>query len=124
MTGLMWFAISMALLMSATSLVLTLVLIRIITKQDTTGRAEKLDRQMQELEDRLAENMRATGQANSYDDNSGHSTPDGVVCMPLSDEIIRLRDNDLDNVEIARRLDINVGEVELVLGLQRCSGRW
>lgn len=122
MTGLMWLAISMAFLLSATSLVLTLMLIRIIAKHDTVARIDEFDRKMRELEDRLAENLKAADRM-LLNDESRRSFPDRTICLPLSDEIIRLSGQGLDDIEIARRLDINVGEVELVLGLQRCSGR-
>ncbi len=121
MTWLIWLVISMALLLSATSLVLTLVLIRIIAKHDTVAHTDEFDRKMRELEDRLAENLRAADRMLSNDE-SRLGFPDRTVCLPLSDEIIRLSGQGLDDIEIARRLDINVGEVELVLGLQRCRG--
>ncbi len=119
MNGVMWLAISMALLISVTSLILTLVLIRIIARSDVVARAEEFDRKIRELEDRLA----GVIQAGPNDDANGCGFPDRTVCLPLSDEIIRLKSQGLDDIEIARRLDINVGEVELVLGLQRCSSR-
>ena len=90
---------------------------------ELTRRADQIDRQ---LNDRLQALQQAMQQADEKLKRL-ESEPAGGKYRPVDDpahsEILRLRRQGLDLVEIARRVEMDVGEVELVVNLSQAASQ-
>jgi len=82
-----------------------------------------LARQMQETRSLLTETERRTARLRELLDGHEPGSYESSEETRRKAEVVRLSRQGLDPVEIARRMRLDVGEVELLVRLQNCSPR-
>ncbi len=95
------------------------------------GRLEALLREADERIDQLSRQRRAAAGHPTLDvtldpqhpDGADETAPEGGGVELKRDEVLRLADEGLSAVDIARRLGQNTGEVELILSLRQAKSR-
>jgi TolA-binding protein len=83
---------------------------------------ERIDRRLAQLDNQLSQADARIAEINQklqQDEESSHPTI--RLSQATGSEIARLGKEGLETVEIARRMRMNVGEVELILSLQQSS---
>lgn len=81
---------------------------------DSERRIAEIRTLLDQADDRITE-------LRSPDGGPGQSPPPSSEPSPRHSEVLRLAGRGLDTGEIARRLEMHAGEVDLVLGLHRCA---
>ena len=110
-------AAAAAIMVAVSAVLLALVALR--RGRDSDEKVHKRLAELQQLldqaENRIARLERARD--GSADDTGGQGRP---AAAHKADEITRLAGQGVEAVEIARRMNMDVGEVELMINLQKC----
>ena len=110
-------AAAAALMVAISAVLLALVALRRGRDSDEKvhKRLTELQQQLDQAENRVARLERARD--GLADDAVGEGRP---AAAAKADEIARLAGQGVEAVEIARRMNMDVGEVELMINLQKC----
>ncbi|MCK4601342.1 MAG: hypothetical protein KAU28_02675 [Phycisphaerae bacterium] len=147
MSHLAWFAIGLALVLALAAMVLAILamrkLLRRSRRQDIAdavgndvaelmaqldGLARRIDTtvesrlsRLQKLIDVADARTAALGRYDAQGPSQNQPPRPSQESPQRSVKILQLKNQGMDIVEIAKQLDMNVGEVELVLNLKRCG---